>query len=271
MDKQHGIDIKINNTETTEKPLIRISPIHMQHGIDIKQINDTDTTEKILEEFNRKIKEMQEEFNRKLKEERAATDEKLQEEHAANAAVNLKLKKELVSKDHKLNLANKIISRYERRRKIKNKSLSDIRECQNNLTKNKIMSSIRRMLNQNQLEALILPSSRGKKWSADILKKSFKLKFACGSARYEELRKQNIPLPSQSTLRAALQKIDFIQGKYDDIMEMLAGKAAHFEDNRQLDCVLSMDEMAITSGKQLDPSTNFYCGMSTFPTRDGIS
>ena len=95
MDKQHGIDIKINNTETMKKPLIRISPIHMQHGIGIKKINDTDTTEKILEEFYRKIKEMQEEFNRKLKEERAATDKKLKEERAANAAVNLKLKKEL--------------------------------------------------------------------------------------------------------------------------------------------------------------------------------
>ena len=127
------------------------------------------------------------------------------------------------------------------------------------------------MLNQDQLEALILPSSRGKKWSADTLKKSFKLKFACGSAGYEELRKQNIPLPSQSTLRAALEKIDFTEGKYDDIIEMLAGKAARFEDDRQLDCVLSMDEMAITPGKQLDPSMNCYCGMSTFPTRNGIS
>ena len=132
------------------------------------------------------------------------------------------------------------------------------------------MSSIRRMLNQDQLEALILPSSRGKKWSADTLKKSFKLKFVCGSAGYEELRKQNIPLPSQSTLRAALEKIGFTEGRYDDI-KMLAGKAARFEDNRQLDCVLSMDEMAITPGKQLDPSTSSYCGMLTFPTRGGIS
>ena len=75
-----------------------------------------------------KIKEMQEDFHPKLNEERAA---------------NRKLKEELVSKDHKLNLANKVISRYERRRRIKNKSLSAIRECQDNMTKNKIMSSIR--------------------------------------------------------------------------------------------------------------------------------
>ena len=223
----------------------------MQYGIDIEKINDT---ENIVEECNRKIKEIQEDFHRKLNEERAA---------------NSKWKEELVSKDHKLNLANKVISRYERRRRIKNKSLSAIRECQDDMTKNKIMSSIRRMLNRDQLEALILPSSRGKKWSADTLKKSFKLKFACGSAGYEELRKQNIPLQSQSTLRAALEKIGFTE--YDDIIEMLAGKAACFEDNRQLDCVLSMDEMAITPRKQLDPSTNSYCGMSTFPTCDGIS
>ena len=232
----------------------------MQHGIEIEKINDTETAGKIVEECNRKIKEMQEEFHRKLNEERAA-----------NAAVNRKLKEELVSKDHKLNLVNKVTGRYERRRRIKNKSLSAIRECQGNMTKNKIMSSIRRMLNQDQLEALIFPSSRSQKWSADTLKKFFKLKFACGSAGYEELRKQNIPLPSQSTLRAALEKMDFTEGKYDDIIEMLAGKAARFEDNRLLDCVLSMDEMAIAPGKQLDPSTHSYCGMSTFPIRDGIS
>ena len=133
----------------------------MQHGIDIEQINDTETEGKTVEECNRKIKKMQE-FHRKLNEERAA---------------NRKLKEELVSKDDKLNLANKVISRYERRRGMKNKSLSTIRECQHNMTKNKIMSSIRRMLNQDQLEALIFPSTRGKKWSADTLKKSFKLKI----------------------------------------------------------------------------------------------
>ena len=63
-----------------------------------------------------------------------------------------------------------------------------------------IENSLKSFFNPDQLKALGKKSSRGWNWSEDTINKALALKEACGVNGYEELLKQNYPLPSLRTL-----------------------------------------------------------------------
>ena len=68
-------------------------------------------------------------------------------------------------------------------------------------------SSVKKLLNPDQLKALGRRSTRGLKWEQETIKKALKLRFACGSTGYELLLQQGQPLPAIRTLQTVLAKI----------------------------------------------------------------
>lgn len=114
-------------------------------------------------------------------------------------------------------------------------------------------------LHRDQVEAL-RRSTRFKKWSNATITKALKLRFACGSTGYEELIKQHLPLPSLRTLRRRLENVHFEPGILYEVFEFLKIKVGHFKDPHEGDCVITVDEMAITPSKVYDPALKVYLG-----------
>jgi hypothetical protein len=128
----------------------------------------------------------------------------------------------------------------------------------------------------NQVQILALNKKKNKKstkfmkWSNDTVTKALKLKFACGSSGYEELLKQNFPYPSVRTLQRRLKRLKFNSGILTEVFNFLKIKVESFNEI-QKDCVLVLDEMAITPGKYYDTSMNMYFGDVTLPLHAGIA
>ena len=101
------------------------------------------------------------------------------------------------------------------------------------------------------------------------IKKAVRLKHACGDNGYNELLKQYIPLPLLRTLCRQLESITFKDRICDDIFELLKEKVLKFPDERNTDCMLCIDKMSLTSGEQIDPSTNRIIGYATIPDKCG--
>lgn len=66
--------------------------------------------------------------------------------------------------------------------------------------------------------------------------------MSCGSTGYKELLKelyyQNIPLPSERTLRRRVENIKFEPGVCNDIFDILHQQVSQFTDDREKDCML---------------------------------
>ncbi|CAL1681043.1 unnamed protein product [Lasius platythorax] len=113
---------------------------------------------------------------------------------------------------------------------------------------------LHKVFNNDQIKWLQHDSSskRLHKWSEQTIKKALRIKVSCSESGYRELMKQNIPLPSSRTLRRRLETIKFEPGICDDIFEALKEKVDQFEDDRQRDCMLALDEMGIESRNQVN-------------------
>lgn len=179
------------------------------------------------------------------------------------------LKKQLEESNKKLAVANKLLLKSNRSKHELQKRIKKLRK-KSNLQDQKLISSIKQIFNDDQIEVLMYRSSRGRIWSNDTIKKALKLKFACGSSGYQELLKEKLPLPCERTLRRKLENIKFEEGICEDIFKLLKDKVAEFKDVRERDCMLALDEMAIAPGQQFDSSTLSYCGTASFCTRNGI-
>lgn len=129
--------------------------------------------------------------------------------------------------------------------------------------------NIEKILNNDQIEMLCQPSQRCSKWSKDTLKRALRLKLSCGSSAYNEILRQGIPLPSERTLRRRLEGMDFQPGVSKNMFDLLSEQVSLFIDERERDCMLTLDEMSIAEGEQTDLSTMSYMGLSTLPDRNG--
>lgn len=125
------------------------------------------------------------------------------------------------------------------------------------------------IFSHDQVNALKRKSTKFMKWSNVTVQKALKLKFSCGSNGYEELLKQQIPLPSLRTLRRRLQHLYFDSGILTEVLEFLKIKVSLFKSEHEWDCVLIMDEMAITPSLNFDTSLNKYFGKVTLPGHEG--
>lgn len=127
------------------------------------------------------------------------------------------------------------------------------------------------IFNNDQMKALSKKSTMFMKWSNETVKKALKLKFACGNNGYNEILSQNIPLPSLRTLRRRLQNLKFDSGILDEVYDFLKRKVESFKCEYERECVLIMDEMAITPTSFYDTSLNKYIGNVTLPEHKGVA
>ncbi|XP_012214510.1 THAP domain-containing protein 2-like [Linepithema humile] len=96
-----------------------------------------------------------------------------------------------------------------------------------------ILDAIKPILNETQIKFLTGNIKKVPKWPIDILKRAYKLRFACGRCGYEEVRK-TMPLPSIRTLTRKLESLQFNSGINDDVLKFLAIKKTHFRNNVDL-------------------------------------
>jgi len=66
------------------------------------------------------------------------------------------------------------------------------------------------MFTEDQVKVLIIKKSP-KQCSSDTSQRALKLRLACGKNGYEEIKNQNVPLPSLRTVRRVLKKVEFHQ------------------------------------------------------------
>jgi hypothetical protein len=77
------------------------------------------------------------------------------------------------------------------------------------------------MFAEDQIHVLKYGNHRGKEWSDETIQKSLKLYMACGTKGYEELCRQNFPLPAIRTLQHRISSLKFEPGVLEDIFELL--------------------------------------------------
>lgn len=125
--------------------------------------------------------------------------------------------KQITSQKHKKNLLNKLAAEN-LILKRKMKQLRDtFRKLKKNNNTNLYKTKLKRIFTNDQIGALLSNSNRPRYWSNDTIIKALRLKFACGERGYEELIKQNIPLPSIRTLQMRLQGLKFSSEISDEI------------------------------------------------------
>ncbi|XP_011705451.1 PREDICTED: uncharacterized protein LOC105460655, partial [Wasmannia auropunctata] len=119
----------------------------------------------------------------------------------------------------------------------------------------KAMSTI---FNEDQVRAL-LKKVRIRDWLNETVQRALKLKFICGISGYEELLRQEIPLPSLRTLSRKLEDFKFELGISNQMFEFLKLKKSSFNET-DFECGLIFDEMAIISKKCYNPATGSLVG-----------
>lgn len=133
-------------------------------------------------------------------------------------------------------------------------------------------TSIYEIFNADQIAALqrrtISKSTKFLKWSDATISRALRLKFTCGSDGYEELLKQNIPLPSEKTLQRRLQSIKFEPGTLNQVFEFLKVKIDCFNNNER-DCCMILEEMEIVPETTYDSKSDKYYGEITLPQYSG--
>lgn len=131
------------------------------------------------------------------------------------------------------------------------------------INNDKYKKAVSAMFNEDQIRAL-LKKNRTRNWSNETIQRALKIKFACGTAGYEEVL-QNMPLPSLRTLRRKLVDVQFEPGISNQMFEFLKYKKSFFKEKRDLECGLIFDEMGITPRKCYNPATGSLVGDITFP------
>lgn len=143
------------------------------------------------------------------------------------------------------------------------------KQDKNRLNYAALLSKIRNIFTDDQI-AVLKHKRRVRTWSNESIKKALRLRFSCGITGYEELRRQNIPLPGLRTLRRRLEDFKFQSGISDDIFKFLELKISDWDDIDK-ECCLVYDEISISSGKNFDNSSQSYIGDVTFPEHTGIA
>lgn len=184
------------------------------------------------------------------------------------------LKQQLKESQNKLKIADKIISKSEKSRRTLITQNLKLKRCNKVLREERKLKSkdiLRKVFNNDQIEWLQSDFKKRRiyKWSTETIKKALRVRFSCTENGYKELINQNIPLPSTRTLRRSLEGINFPPGICDDIFQALKDKVALFNDDRQKDCMIGLDEVSLVEGERIDPSTNSITGYITIPNREG--
>jgi hypothetical protein len=94
------------------------------------------------------------------------------------------------------------------------------------------------VFNEDQIDFLKRGTMIGRQWKTDTIKKSLKLYLSCGTTGYEELRKQNYPLPCIRTLQKRIEMFQFRPRILHDLFPFLKAK---------VECMKSQEKHAFIS------------------------
>lgn len=155
-------------------------------------------------------------------------------------------------------------------KKMLGQAKKKIKRLETEVGKNRISLNISNIFNENQVSMLSGKYKKMPNWCNNTLLKAYKLKFAYGTAGYEELLKANFPLLSIRTLTRKLESLKFKSGILHEIFEFMKIKISGFEKEIDKDRTLVLDEMSITTGNTgfYDSSTNTITGNVTLPDHD---
>ncbi|XP_018363197.1 PREDICTED: uncharacterized protein LOC108761267 [Trachymyrmex cornetzi] len=181
---------------------------------------------------------------------------------------------EIIQLQEKLDNVNKIFRTVDRSNKTLTKHIRKLRSMKTIRIEKSLLQSrklLKKVFNDDQIEWLQSQCSKRRvyTWSEQTIKKALRIKFSCTNSGYQELIKQNIPLPSTRILKQSLEGIHFTPGILGDIFDAMESKVQQFEDQRQHDCMIGLDEMSLTPGEQFDLSTNSIVGNCTIPNSRG--
>ncbi|XP_025152490.1 uncharacterized protein LOC105189341 [Harpegnathos saltator] len=184
--------------------------------------------------------------------------------------------KEVQQMKQKLYDVNQVLRKCDKTQKTLMNRIRRHRSTHRLRVENSLLQSrqlLQTVFNSDQIQWLQSKPSRRRayKWSKPTIKKALRIRFSCTNSGYQELIKQNIPLPSTRTLRESLEGFNFSPGILSDIFYAMKEKVLQFEDDRQRDCILGIDEMSLTPGEQPDPSATSTVGLSTIPNNHGNS
>lgn len=142
---------------------------------------------------------------------------------------------------------------------------------------NKRMQNVVRRVNLEKarlvkrLEKCKVKNRAGRKnnrWTNLQVKKALQLKFACGTTGYKLLLAQNYELPSISLLYKRSASFQFLPGIITEVFELLKIKAQQMQEEERR-CVLTLDEMTLKVGYNLDIKSGCCYGEVTLPGHTG--
>jgi len=88
------------------------------------------------------------------------------------------------------------------------------------------------------IKSKFLQVENHEQWLNSTIMKALRLKFSCGSNGYNELLKQQIPLPSERTLRRKKKSVHFQEGILDEVFDILQKQVSLFKDDRERDAAV---------------------------------
>ncbi|KAM3619938.1 uncharacterized protein V6R79_016033 [Siganus canaliculatus] len=120
------------------------------------------------------------------------------------------------------------------------------------------------MFTKDQIRALGQLKKRGIRWGKETIKKAIQIRFTAGTTGYKTLQQMQIPLPNIRTLQRRMQHVKLEPGVLGEVFQMLKLKTGVLTEMER-ECVLSLDEMAITPGVELHMGTGRLFGDVTLP------
>lgn len=109
---------------------------------------------------------------------------------------------------------------------------------------------LKSFLNKDQIDSLG-QFSNVRKWSNETIIKALKLRFSLGVHGYKRLSETGYPTPAYSTLTYRMREYKLDYGIFNELNEPLKVKLAEMDENDRF-CVISIDEMVISSQKTFD-------------------
>ncbi|KAK0133556.1 THAP domain-containing protein 2 [Merluccius polli] len=124
------------------------------------------------------------------------------------------------------------------------------------------------IFNRDQIRALSQKKKGVIRWGNETIKKAIQIRFTAGTTGYKTLQNMKIPLPDIRTVQRRMEHVKLKPGVLGEVFDMLKLKAGSMSQMER-DCVLTLDEMAITPSVELHMGTGKLFGNVTLPGHNG--
>lgn len=124
-------------------------------------------------------------------------------------------------------------------------------------------------LTENQVKAISREKRRGVKWGPEEYRQGLIQKCKSGTKGYDSFVKNYPILPSVRSLQEYTHFIKFSDGGIlEDMFHVMEGMVSQMSD-KELDCLVVVDEVEIQQGMEYDNNLGKWVGESTLPGHEG--